>query len=152
MPNVDNTVIKYKNWQHFFNKKFSGKVQHAPWYFRQLSRAAANNGCAALLKGGAYVIAFRSLDEWRQIYDISLRRSATLRTSLPPPPPPTLSDPQPRHYNAPPMQPMHGYQPYDPYAPARNHKSGQDVVQLISDGALRSHYWWQQQEAVKFKS
>ena len=100
MSTVDNSIIKYKNWQHFFNKKFSGKVQHAPWYFRQLSRAAANNGCAALLKGGAYVIAFRSLDEWQQIYDISLRRSATLRTSLPPPPPPTLSDPQPRHYNA----------------------------------------------------
>ena len=88
MSTVDNSIIKYKNWQHFFNKKFSGKVQHAPWYFRQLSRAAANNGCAALLKGEAYVIAFRSLDEWRQIYDISLRRSATLRTSLPPPPPP----------------------------------------------------------------
>ena len=63
MSTVDNSIIKYKNWQHFFNKKFSGKVQHAPWYFRQLFRAAANNGCAALLKGEAYVIAFRSLDE-----------------------------------------------------------------------------------------
>ena len=72
MSTVDNSIIKYKNWQHFFNKKFSGKVQHAPWYFRQLSRAAANNGCAALLKGEAYVIAFRSLDEWRQIYDIAM--------------------------------------------------------------------------------
>ena len=56
MSTVDNSIVKYKNWQHFFDKKFSGKgkVQHAPWYFRQLSRAAANNGCAALLKGEAY--------------------------------------------------------------------------------------------------
>ena len=79
MSNVDNTLVKYKNWQHFFTKKFSGKVQHAPTYFRQLSRAANNNGCAALLKGEAYVIAFRSLHEWRQIYDISLRSAAQSR-------------------------------------------------------------------------
>ena len=65
MSTVDNSIVKYKNWQHFFNKKFSGKVQNAPTYFRQLSRAAANNGCATLLKGEAYVIAFRSLYEWQ---------------------------------------------------------------------------------------